>query len=832
MKQLFSFIAVLSVINFSIFAQIKYTPIKSQRSSPISSAQVNALNQLKELSTGIQAVWNEYNSTPTYISGGLTTYGFLQKYNSPENAAKEFLSENKVLFNLTSPGEELSLLKSEVDNIGMTHVRLQQYYYNKRIVGCQLIVHFDKDGAVNSVNGRYIPTPSILINPQISVARSELIASQICKGVQATSAELVIYINDYQPILAYEVHLPTSIAPKQIVFVDAQNGNILYKDTGLRYDGPEVGSGVGLDGNSKPLNMYLSGGKYYLIDATKPMFVAPVDSLFGVVATWDAKNNTDQNNPYGTAELVTDPSNDNNFNDNETLKAAVDAHYYTSKVYDYYLSKFGRNSWDNNGGSLTNVVHYLTKFNNAFWNGALMTYGDGDSVQFSNLAGAYDVIAHELTHGITQSTAGLEYQGQSGALNESYSDVMAVMADDANWQIGEDIYTPAINGDALRDLSDPHQGGSSLNDAGWQPADMSEFLYLPYTDDQDNGGVHINSGIPNKAAYLVANQIGRAKAEQIYYRTLTNYLTPKSQFIDARNLTLQSAVDLYGNGSAEYNAVASAFDGVGITSNLPRTNELAYDNGNIEIGIYEKDADWGILNRLTAPANSKLVNVEFYYAGEDSSGNGSFKIKIYDDGGNKPGNPLLSSNSITPSASAKDFWYPISTSSLNLNVNGDFYVGFFYDGVNQPLIGADTSVINGRAWEWDNSQQAWINLNSSSYYPVTLLIRATVNTVTAVHEISNELPESFILSQNYPNPFNPSTTIKYALPKESNVSLKVFDILGKEVSSLVDENQPAGTYKVEWKGLNNRGESLTSGIYLYKLSVDGKNFTRKMLFIK
>ena len=125
-----------------------------------------------------------------------------------------------------------------------------------------------------------------------------------------------------------------------------------------------------------------------------------------------------------------------------------------------------------------------------------------------------------------------------------------------------------------------------------------------------------------------------------------------------------------------------------------------------------------------------------------------------------------------------------------------------------------------------------LNLNSSSYFPVTLLIRATVNTVTAVHEISNELPESFILSQNYPNPFNPSTTIKYALPKESNVSLKVFDILGKEVSSLVDENQPAGTYKVEWKGLNNRGESLTSGIYLYKLSVDGKNFTRKMLFIK
>ena len=138
-----------------------------------------------------------------------------------------------------------------------------------------------------------------------------------------------------------------------------------------------------------------------------------------------------------------------------------------------------------------------------------MTYGDGDGIQFSNLAGAFDVTAHEITHGITQSTAALEYEGQSGALNESYSDVMAAMADNANWTIGEDVYTPSISGDALRDLSNPHQGGSSLNDAGWQPATMGEFLYMPYTDDQDYGGVHINSGIPNHAAYLVANQIGR-----------------------------------------------------------------------------------------------------------------------------------------------------------------------------------------------------------------------------------------------------------------------------------------------------------------------------------
>ncbi len=832
MKKLFSFIALLCLISFLGMAQIKSTQSNNQISSSVSAEQISALDQLKQFSPEIKAAWNEHNATPTYISGELTATGFLQKYSSPENAAMMFLTNNSILFNLNSPQKELKLLKSEVDDLKMTHVRLQQYYNNLRIVGCQMIVHFDKNGAVSSINGRYIPTPNVITTSQISVEKSESIASQACNGNQAESSKLVIYINNFQPVLSYEVHVPTKLAPKQLVYIDAQTGYVLYKDTGIRYDGPQNGSGIGLKGDTKNLNTYLSAGKYYLIDATKPMFVAPVDSLFGVIATWDAKNNTDQNNPYGTAEIVTDPNGDDNFNDTVALKASVDAHYFTSKVYDYYSSKFGRNSWNNLGGSLTNVVHYQTKFNNAFWNGVLMTYGDGDGVQFSNLAGAFDVTAHEITHGVTESTAGLEYLGQSGALNESYSDVMAVMADDANWQIGEDVYTPAINGDALRDLSDPHQGGSSLSDAGWQPADMSEFLYLPYTDDQDNGGVHINSGIPNKAAYLVANQIGREKTEQIYYRTLVNYLTPKSQFIDARNLSLQSAADLYGNGSAEFNAVASAFDGVGITSNLPRTNELAYENGSSEMGIYETDADWGIVNRLTAPGNSKLVNVELYYGGDNSGGDGSFKIKIFNDGGNKPGSALLESNSITPPSNAKDFWFPISVSSLNINVNGDFYVGFYYDGVNQPLIGSDTSVINGRAWEWDNSAQSWVNLNSSSYFPVTLLIRATINSVTAVHEISNERPDEFILSQNYPNPFNPSTTINYSLPKQSNVSLKVFDILGKEVSTLVDENQSAGTYKVEWKGLNNRGESLTSGIYLYKLSVDGKNFTRKMLFIK
>ncbi len=834
MKRIKFFIAFFLILNLSLYSQIKlHNSIKANKYPSVSIAQINAIENLKQKGIDIQVAWNEFNPTPTFLNGKLTENNYMKNFPSVELAAKNFIEENKTIFNLKSPLEELKLLKTETDNIGMTHTKLQQYYNGLKIMGSQLVVHFDKHGAISSINGRYIPTPKISTVPAIDEAKAKSIASQNCNGVESINSELVIYINDNEPTLAFEVQVPTKIAPKQRVIIDAHSGNVLYKDTGIRFDGPEVGSGIGLNGENRSLNIYLDGSNYYLIDATKSMYVPPIDNLQGVIVTWDAKNSTNETNPYDLAEVVYDPNNDKNFNDNEDLKATVDAHFFTEKVYEYYKTKFNRNSYNNEGGTLMNVIHYQVNYNNAFWNGTFMTYGDGDGEQFSNFAGGFDVIVHEITHGVTSSTADLEYIGQSGALNESYSDVFAAMADDDDWLIGEDIYTPSISGDALRSMSDPNQGGSSLSDPGWQPAHMNEFLYIPYTDDWDLGGVHINSGIPNKACYLVANQIGREKTEQIYYRTLAYYLTPKSQFIDARNATLQSAADLYGAGSSEYNTVASAFDNVGITSNLPKTNELAYDDGSPEILIYETDANWGILNRLTTPSSGKLMNISFYYGGDNNSlGDGSFKIKIYENGGNQPGNLLFTSNTFTPQSGIQDYWLSIGTGNLNLNVNGDFYIGIFYDGIDEPLVGGDTTVINDRAWEWDDTNNEWIHLDENSYFPITLLMRAIVNTVTGIHQISNEIPNDFTLLQNYPNPFNPSTTISYALPKESNVILKVYDILGKEVTLLVNEMQSSGTYNIEWKGVNNQGLGLASGIYIYNLSVNGKNFTKKMILTK
>jgi len=804
------------------------------KDAALTEEQLTALQNLRQNAAHVQAAWSEFNSTPTFLVGTLTATGYLQKFSTPSVAATNFLNQNRILFKLASPSDELEVLNSEKDDIGMTHVRLQQVFKGLKVIGSQIIVHFDANGAVSSVNGRYVPTPEINVGPAISQQQAFSTASLSCGGRTAKSSELAIYLKDYKPVLAYKVSVPTEIAPMQRVIVDAVDGTLLDVDTGIRYDGPDVGSGPGVSGTNRSLNIYLSGGKYYLIDATKPMYVSPIDSLKGVVETYDAKNDTTSQSPYASAALVFDPNGDKVFNDSPSLSAAVDAHYFSGKVYDYYKTHFNRNSWDNKGGSVINAVHYLYHYNNAFWNGVLMSYGDGDGVRFSNLAGAYDVIVHEITHGVTGSTAGLEYRGQSGALNESYSDVFATMADSANWKLAEDVYTPATPGDALRDMSNPHQGGSSLSDPGWQPAYMSEYLYLPYTTDSDHGGVHINSGIPNFAAYLVASKIGRSRTEQIYYRTLVHYLTPKSFFIDARNASLQSAADLYGSGGAEYNAVAAAFDSVGIKANLPRADELAYDDGSPASGVYETDASWGLANRLTAPGSGKLVNVEYVYLGDNNSaGNGTFTVKVFGNNAGQPGSTLFASAPFTPPSSAIGSWIPISIASQNISVNGDFYVGAFYDGINQPLFGVDTgAAANGRAWEWDATQSKWVTLDKNSYYPVTLFIRAIVNTVTGVHQISNQVPKEFALMQNYPNPFNPTTKIEYALPKESFVSLKVYDLLGREVTELVAGKQSPGSYRIEWNGTNGKGASVSSGIYFCRLQVGEKVFTRKMVMVR
>ena len=245
------------------------------------------------------------------------------------------------------------------------------------------------------------------------------------------------------------------------------------------------------------------------------------------------------------------------------------------KTYSFYQDVYNRDSVDDAGFPLTSCVHFGVDFDNAFWDGQEMVYGDGSGqiFQVGSLTSAIDVIGHELTHGVTQYTAGLEYHAQSGALNESFSDVFGSLikqhtlgqtADQADWLIGEGILVPEL-GNALRSMSNP--GTAFSGDT--QPGHMDDYQNLPDDNDprNDNGGVHINSGIPNKAFYLVATAIGGNAWDapgQIWYQTLTQRLQPTSNFVDAANATIDAAGDLYGADGNEQQAVRNAWKEVGV----------------------------------------------------------------------------------------------------------------------------------------------------------------------------------------------------------------------------------------------------------------------------
>ncbi|MFN7926653.1 MAG: M4 family metallopeptidase [Blastocatellia bacterium] len=254
-------------------------------------------------------------------------------------------------------------------------------------------------------------------------------------------------------------------------------------------------------------------------------------------------------------------------------RAVNEAYDGAGKTYDFFLKVLERNSIDDRGLRLDSTVHYDVAYNNAFWNGSQMVYGDGDGKIFNGFTGCLDVIGHELTHGVTQYEAGLVYRNQPGALNESMSDIFGSLvkqyakkqtADKADWLIGQGLLAKGIKGVALRSMKAP---GTAYDDPligkDPQPDHMKNFVNTP----RDNGGVHINSGIPNKAFYETAIRLGGKaweKAGRIWYITLRDRLRPMSQFQDCANLTLAVAKELYGATSTEAKAVQEGWDAVGI----------------------------------------------------------------------------------------------------------------------------------------------------------------------------------------------------------------------------------------------------------------------------
>jgi Zn-dependent metalloprotease len=254
-------------------------------------------------------------------------------------------------------------------------------------------------------------------------------------------------------------------------------------------------------------------------------------------------------------------------------KVVAEAYNYSGDTYKFYKDIYDRNSIDNNGMRLDSTVHFGEDYNNAFWNGTQMVYGDGDGQIFERFTKCADVIGHELTHGITQYEAALNYQGQSGALNESFSDVFGSMikqfvlkqtVDKADWLIGKGLFNRKVKGVALRSMVEP---GTAYDDPTIgkdpQPGHMKNYVKTS----SDNGGVHINSGIPNRAFYLTAIEIGGfswEKAGKIWYIALRDRIRENTNFSQAAKLIYEEAGNIYGKLSTEQKAVYNAWKQVGI----------------------------------------------------------------------------------------------------------------------------------------------------------------------------------------------------------------------------------------------------------------------------
>ena len=508
---------------------------------------------------------------------------------SAAQAAADFLARNRDLFRLENPGRELEVKDEQADRFGWKHVRFQQKYRGMPVWGGEIIAHLDDTGLLYALNARYLPTPKNVDLRNVEITQEQAIAWALQDlGLRRTdlrleawqkrllkydgpTARLYIWQDEKvgvpEPRLVWHVAVRPNFQDNWFVFVDAHTGEVLERYNATAFDGPVTATGVDLNGKTQTLQVYLYNGTYYMIDATRPIWQAQQPDLLnnpkGALVTLDVRGN--DLGSKTTVYHVT--SSDNSWSD----PVSVSAHFNMGKVFEYYYNKFGRRAIDGKGSSIFSVIHVTDQgqgMDNAYWNGVAMAYGDGN-VMFKPLAGALDVAAHEMTHGVIDHTVSLEYKFQSGALNESLADVFGAMVDNDDWTLGEEIIKPGhFPGGALRNMADPHNGAAQGQD-GWQPATMSEFMNLDIGT--DNGGVHINSGIPNHACYLIAQAIGREKTEKIYYRTMeAKYLTAQSQFIDMRLALIRAAQDFVQKGEMTQNdvdAVKAAFDQVGITGN-------------------------------------------------------------------------------------------------------------------------------------------------------------------------------------------------------------------------------------------------------------------------
>ena len=463
--------------------------------------------------------------------------------------------------------DALRTLKVTVDEMGMAHTKVQQLHRGVPVWEGQAIVHLAQNGELSYVTDDLIPDVNVDTTPDYTADEAiDLAVAQIPDGWaaldRAPEVDLWVLRHKGADHLVYRVQTwrldGTADDAMPVYFIDAHSGEVVWSYNNLQ---TATCSGTTNYYGTVSVDCYSDGTSYYLEDST---------DLLGTYS-------------YGgtTSSLYYVSSTSTTFDTATYTKNAVEAHYAVQSTYNYYKSTYGRNGIDGAGGPaaitshgydfISSATSYSTAYVNAYWDGSMMVYGDGDGY-YSNSLTALDIAGHELTHGVTEYEANLTYSGESGGLNESMSDVFgamverSVLGDSTDvWLIGEDAWTPGTSGDALRYMNDPLDDGYSLD---------------YYSSAAATTDVHYSSGISNLAFYLLSEggthprsksttsvtAIGESAAAAIWYHALANNMTSSTNFSGARTATLASASTLYGSTSTQYTQVANAWAAVGIGS--------------------------------------------------------------------------------------------------------------------------------------------------------------------------------------------------------------------------------------------------------------------------
>lgn len=757
-------------------------------------------------------------------------------------------------------------ITSEKDDLGQMHQRYQQMYKGLKVEFGVATLN-SHDGTLLSMSNECYQVQNVNTTPRLSAERAlrsamkfagaqhymwEDTEASAALGYEKPKGELLIFPN-YDKVEANEKVTEFNLAYKFDLFcsqpldrgniyVDAHTGEILMYNPTIKHLGEHAHSVSSVAGSKEKksiLTMMAAGNAATRYNGTRPIearqtsrgFILQDATRGNGVNTY----NSERTNRYPRTDFVDNDNNwtaaehDNRFKDN----AALNAHWGAERTYDYWRQIHSRNSWDGRGAAINSWVHYDNQpggagYDNAFWNGSVMTYGDGNS--FDALV-SIDVVAHEIGHAVCTATADLAYRRESGALNEGFSDIWGAAIEHfatagnsssvapSVWLIGEDL------GRNLRSMSDPNsrRDPDTYRGTNWKAATVAEGCQTP-SQRNDQCGVHSNSGVLNHWFYILTdgksgtndignsftvNGVGMIKAAKIAYRLESVYLGANSTFANARTFGIQSAIDLYGEGSAEEIATTNAWYAVGVgqpyngqtpnpptpgpdtqaptapgtltASKVTRTSvQLSWSASTDNVGVTGYDIFLGTRNLGTVTGTTEPVT------GLSDNTSYTFRIRARDAAGNTSG----FSNEVT----------------ITTGTETDICAGVEpYSRFRRYNVG-DRVTFQGSLFERRPTE--WVNLGACST-SVTGIVGQKNEAVAPPFEA---LDASFSIS---PVPVT-GGLLTVSLDVDSDKLYTVRNLVGQTVMS----------GKVE--GAINVSE-LSTGIYIINVIAEGKTYTQKFV---